>query len=320
MEQLNYCLIGDNVGQNVVDASNDGLQLSGLYLWSQAFNLHGSSGRIDAIWRKEDLEDYDIIHVNYTPSNNQLPAVIKEELGTDSSTKLVVNVDLDIKYWGQNWAYNLHNFKTDLEAADVLFHVEPKGGELINQLFGLSVHTNPHPVDVRNLYDHMRSVKEPVIGTIFHRYAPNTLLPYAAQKNIPLRRVLFGFQPTGKHGIVANAGMFDQILKYQHFKEYAIELAKCAIGFDLYDGYSYGRATIEMAGLGVPAVVSNTVHASHLFPMTSVDPYDTKGAEKILQKLSTDTEFCNEVILEAHEGCKMYSLENSYKRFIEMVE
>ena len=320
MEKLSYCLIGDDRGQSVVDASNDTIQLSGLYLWSRAFNMHGKAGTINTIWRKEDLEDYDIIHVNYTPSNNQLPSVIREELGTDSSTTLVVNVDLDIKYWGQNWAYYLHNFKRDLEAADILFHVEPKGGELINHLFELDVHTNPHPVDVRNMYDYMLEVKEPIIGTIFHRYFPNTLLPYAAQKSIPLRRILFGFQPTGKQGIVANAGMFDQILKYQHFKEYVMEVAKCAIGFDLYDGYSYGRATIEFAGLGVPAVVSNTIQASHLFPQTSVHPYDTKGAEAILQKLYDDPEFCNEVILEAHEGCKIYSLENSYKRFVEMVE
>jgi len=320
MEKLSYCLIGDDRGRTIVDAAQDSLQLSGLYLWSRAFNAFGKCGTIHNIWRKEDLEDYDIIHVNYTPSNNQLPTIIRNELGMDSSTKLVVNVDLDIKYWGQNWAYNLINFTRDIEAADVLFHVEPRGAELIEILIEQEVYTNPHPIDVTNLYDFMVKEKEPVIGTIFHRYFPNTLLPYLAQKNIPMARILFGHQPIGKQGSVANAGMFDQILKYQDFTSYVTELAKCAIGFDLYEGYSYGRATIEFAGLGIPAVVSNTIAASNLFPQTSVHPYDIKGAEAILQKLSTDTEFCNEVILEAHERCKMYSLKNSYNRFAEMVE
>uniref|UniRef100_A0A6M3M6H7 Putative glycosyltransferase n=1 Tax=viral metagenome TaxID=1070528 RepID=A0A6M3M6H7_9ZZZZ len=320
MNKLSYCLIGDLKGANVVDPNNDKVQLSGLYLWSRAFNLFGKKGTIEPFWRKEDLEDYDIIHVNYTPSNNQLPTIIKDELGSSSSTKLVLNVDIDIKYWGSNWAYYLTNFIRDMKKADVLFHVEPRGAELIEHLIGKTVHTNPHPVDSTNIYDDMREEREPIIGTIFHRYFPNTIIPYTAQKNIPLRRVLFGHQPVGKHGVVANAGMFDQILGYQPFNEYIVELSKCAIGCDLYEGFSYGRATVEFASLGIPAVVSNTIAASNIFPQTSVHPYDVKGAESMFKKLIEDNEFCNEVIMEAHEGCKMYSLENSYKRFVEMME
>lgn len=321
MNQLNYCLIGDPKGKSVVDAEKGSLQLSGLYLWSRAFNQFGKGGDIEQYWRGEDLEEFDIVHVNYTPSNNQLPTIIKNELGTSSSTKLVLNVDLDIRYWGANWAYYLTNFTRDLKEADVLFHVEPHGAELIEHLIHKKVHVNPHPVDVSNIYDYMTETKrEPIIGTIFHRYFPNTIIPYAAQMNIPLRRVLFGFQPTGKQGIVANAGMFDQIIKYQYFKDYIKELAKCSLGCDLYEGYSYGRATIELAGLGIPSVVSNTIGASHLFPETSVDPYDVKGAEQLFIKLIENDDFRNHVILQAHERCKMYSIENSYKRFVEMME
>ena len=320
MNKLSYCLIGDDRGKSVVNAEKGSIQLSGLYLWSRAFNHYGKSGTIEPFWRGEDLEDFDIIHVNYTPSNNQLPTIIKDELGTSSSTKLVLNVDLDIRYWGANWAYYLTNFKRDLKMADVLFHVEQHGAELIEHLIGDKININPHPVDVTNLYDFMNGNREPIIGTIFHRYFPNTIIPYAAQMNIPLRRILFGFQPTGKTGIVANAGMYDQILKYQHFRDYVKELAKCQIGCDLYEGFSYGRATVEFAGLGVPAVVSKTIGASNLFPQTSVDPYDVKGAELLFKRLINDAEFCNEVILDAHEGCKMYSLQNSYKRFLEMLE
>ncbi len=319
--KLRYCLIGDDIGDKFVDPNKDEAQLSGLYQWSNAFQKYGSCGEIHPLWRKEEIEDYDIIHVNYTPSNIQLPTVIRNELGDSSSTKLVINVDLDVRYWGTNFSYHLINFMTELKKADILFHVEPKGAEILEQLLDRKVHTLPHPVDVTNIFDYMRKEREPIIGTIFHRYFPNTIIPFIAQKNIPLRRVLFGFQKVNKKNIVANAGMFDQILPNISFKEGLAEVSKCLIGCDLYEGFTYGRSVVELAALGIPSVCSSTISATEkLFPYTSVDPFDVKGAEKLLYKLYEDEEFCNEVIKYAHKECGQYSIKNSYTRFVEMLE
>jgi len=318
-KKLSYILIGDPRGRELVNKSND-LQLSGLYLWSTAFERFGKTGTIDIFWRKEDLEDFDIVHINYTPSNIQLPSVIREELGNSSSTKIVMNVDLDISQMSASWAYHTPNMVRELKMADTVFHVEPKGAEILSQLLDREVKINPHPIDVSTMYDYIKKEREPLIATLFHRYTGSTLIQYIAQRNIPLRRALFGYTPIGKQAAVANAGMFDQILMYMSFPEYIEEMSKAVMGCDLYSGYSYGRATIEMAALGIPAVVSNTIAASHLFPETSVHPFDTKGAEEKFKRIISNEDFADEVIKTAHTGCSIYSLKNSYDRFIEILE
>ena len=319
--KLSYCLIGDDRGNNIINPKIDTVQLSGLYLWSRTFEKYGSHGEIHPIWRKEDLEKHDIIHVNYTPSNIQLPTIIRQELGDNSSTKLVINVDLDVRYWGTNWPYYLTQFMNELKMADKLFHVEPHGADILNHILNKKVHTIPHPVDVTNIFDFVRKEREPIIGTIFHRYFPNTLIPFTVQKNIPLKKVLFSFQPVNKKRIVSNAGMFDQIISVQSFKKHLTELSKCAIGCDLYEGYTFGRSIVELAALGIPSICSSSIAASNkLFPYTSVDPYDVRGAEKLLLKLCNDDDFTDTVIKHANKNCGFYSLKNSYTKFIEMIE
>jgi len=108
---MKYLLIGDPKGKETANkgASSDDIQLSGLYLWQQTFNENGGTGVINTLWRKEDLEDYDVVHVNYTPSNIQAPTIIRQELGNSSSTKLVLNMDLDIARLSPTWSYHLTN-------------------------------------------------------------------------------------------------------------------------------------------------------------------------------------------------------------------
>lgn len=319
---MKYLLIGDARGR---DAANEGIdkddiQLSGLYLWERAINENGGKGEIDTFWRKEDLENFDVVHINYTPSNIQLPTVVREQLGKSSSTKLIINMDLDVSRLSPNWAYHLTSMVNEMRMADILFHVEPKGAEILSHLIEMPFIVNPHPVDVTRLYDYIRDEREPIIASIYHRYTADTLTQYIAQKNIPLRRVLFGYN-AGKHQYVANQGMYDQIMPYMQFKEHVLEISKASIGCDLFNGYAYGRVPIEFAGLGIPAVVSNTIGAAEvLYPHTSVDPFDVKGAEALFKRLVSDVDFSDLVIRTAHEGCGNYSLKNSYQRFMQMIE
>jgi len=319
---MRYLLVGDPRGKSRCTKNNDvnNLELSGLYLWQKAFDIHDDEGNIDTFWRKEDLEDYDIIHVNYTPSNIQLPTVIRQELGNNSSTKLVMNMDLDVSRLSPNWAYQITNMVNEMKMADHLFHVEPKGAEILGHLLDRKITVNPHPVEVSRLYDYMRNEREPIIATIYHRYTADTLTQYIAQKNINMRRVLFGYN-AGKHHYVSNQGMYDQIMPYMKFDEHIEEISKAAIGCDLFNGYSFGRVPIELAALGVPTVVSNTIGAANkLFPYTSVDPFDVIGAEKLFIKLITDLDFADKVIMHAHSNCGYYSLQSSHARFVEMIE
>lgn len=318
---MKYILIGDPIGRDLANSKNkDDIQLSGLYQWANVFEKYGLKGTIRPCWRKEDLEDYDIVHINYTPSNIQLPTVIKEELG-DSSTKIVLNVDLDTSLWSRNWAPHITNMINEIKMADVVFHVEPVGQGLVQQLIDSPVNLCPHPVDVSGLYDYILPLeeREDMIGTIFHRYTGETITQYLSQKNIPLRRTLFGMQPQERK-LAASQRMYDQLLFQMKFPYFIKELAKSRMGCDLYDGFSFGRVPIEFAALGIPAVISNRIGSSWLFPYTTVDPYDVIKAEKLFKKLLIDEKFANKVIKTAHERCSCYSLRNSYDRFQFMLD
>lgn len=341
--KYSYLLIGDPRGRDIANKNSE-IMLSGLYLWSTAFERFGNEGVIDPVWRKDDLECYDIVHINYTPSNMQLPTIIRDQLGNSSSTKLVINVDLDLQHWGVNWAYNATTMMKELQMADMLFHVEEHGAEVIDHMLGMGkCFTLPHPVDVSGLFDHIRKERgvidtpeqpasleeqrmcfqdrwEPFIATMYHRYTADTFTPWLAQKNIQMRKVLFGYTP-GKHAYVPNAGLYDQVIQYQGFKAHINELSKAAVGVDLYSGFTYGRSVVEMAGLCVPAVASNTITAArHLFPETCVQPYDIKGAEAAIKRLLEVDGFADNVIKQAHDRCGFYSLKSSYKRFVECFE
>lgn len=317
--KYSYLLVGDPRGRDIAN-QNDELMLSGLYLWSTAFHKFGKKGDIDTLWRGEDLEEYDVIHVNYTPSNIQLPTIIRDQLGDSSSTKLVMNVDLDVAHWGANFAYYSIDMMREIMLADVLFHVEAQGAVTLEHLTGKGVHVNPHPVDVSKIYDHVAKEREPMIATMYHRYTGDTMTQWIAQRNIPLRKVLFGYTP-GKHNYVANAGMYDQIITYQPFGKHVPEISKALVGCDLYPGFTYGRAVIEFAALAIPAVCSGTIAAANwLFPDTAVNPFDTRAAEEKLRKILEDQDFADSVIKRANARCGFYSLENSYKRFCSILE
>lgn len=320
--RFSYLLVGDSRGRNHLNSKPEEqrLQLSGLYQWANAFARYGKSGTIDAFWRKEDLEEYDIVHINMTPSNLQHISVIKDELG-ESSTRIVCNVDLDVAHWSVNYSYYMTSLVRELEKADILFHVESAGANVLRHLMNREVHVCPHPVDVSGIYDHMKKEREPMAGVMFHRYTGESMVPYIALRNIPLRRVLFGYTPIGKQAAVANAGMYDDILPHQGFRQHIEELSKMFLGCDLYHGYTYGRSVVELAALAIPTVASNTIEAArYLFPETTVDPFDTKGAEEKFNKIISDPDFADAVLLTAAEGRRMYGLKSRYKAFCEMVE
>jgi len=318
---MKYILIGDPVGRDLVNTNNKhDVQLSGLYQWANVFQKYGLKGDINPYWKREDLEGYDIVHINYTPSNIQLPTIIKSEL-KDSSTKIVLNVDLDVSKWSSNWAYHLTNMTNEIKMADVVFHVEPVGCKAVSQLTDQQVNCCPHPVDVSGLYDHIMKLedRQDMIGTIFHRYTGDTLTQFLTQKDIPLNKVIFGLHPNNTK-LISSHGMYDQIIYHLKFMDFVKEISKSRMGCDLYDGYSFGRAPIEFAALGIPAVVSNRIGSSWLFPETAVDPFDVVGARKLFYRLLTDQEFVDNVISTAHQKCSYYSLRNSFNRFKTMME
>jgi hypothetical protein len=313
MNKLSYCLIGDPTAAN--REKNDDVVISGLWQWYLAFDKYGKKGEADLIRRGEDLEKYDIIHINMTGGNLPLPQMVRDELGDGSDTKLVVNVDFDVAQWGAIWKYPTILMDA-INCADMLFHVESAGAKIISHALNRDVHTLPHPVDVVGLDSYKKIEREATITTMWHRYIPDCMLPYLAQKYIPLYRVLLGYREK-----MPTLSMYDHVYQPRSFID-SIDVMSCStFGCDLYAGHSYGRSVIEYAALAVPCVCSNTIEAScRCFPDLAVDPYDISGAHERFQMLMDDDEKLVDVYTYAYNAAGYYSQEKCYNRFVNALE
>lgn len=315
MNQFSYCLIGDRLAVAGVDDHDKAVPiLSGLWQWQAAFKKYGNDGDVRLVRSKDELEEYDIIHINMSAGNLALPQMVAEEL-KDSDTKLVVNVDFDVMQWGANWQYPTLLLKA-VDCADMVFHVESTGAKILEHVLKRRVHTLPHPVDVVGLDQYKKTEREPTIVTMWHRYIQDCTLPYFAQKDIPLYKILLGYG-----GRVPTLAMYDIARKPQPFVDAIETMSLATFGCDLYPGRTYGRSVVEFAALTVPCVCSNTIEAScRCFPDLAVDPFDVKGANQKFKELVDDEEKLVDIYRYAYNASGYYSQHECYCRMVEAIE
>jgi ubiquinone/menaquinone biosynthesis C-methylase UbiE/glycosyltransferase involved in cell wall biosynthesis len=314
-KKYSYALVGDPTAFEGTKTKKAPL-LSGLWLWHRAFDEYGKRGDVRLIRRKEDIEEYDLLHINMTGGNLALPQMYREVLGNSSSTKIVVNVDFDVGSWGKDWPYPTI-LEKQLQCADIIFHVESKGAAALEYALKRPVHVLPHPVDVVGLDNYKKMDREPYIVNIHHRYEQDITLPYWAIRDLPLYSVLLGYSK----GTVPSLPMYDQ--KYNHlpFLDGIDIMSRAVFGLDLFHRYNYGRVVVEFAALAVPCVCSDTIDASHrCFPDLTVNPYDIKRVNELLKKLLDDDEYCEEIYKKAYEAAGYYSQEACYKRMVAVLE
>ena len=311
MNKRSYCLIGDPTAVERVKKT-DNIVLSGLWQWHLAFEGYGKSGDVKLLRRKNELEEYDIVHINMTAGNLALPQMVREELGNGSDTKLVVNIDFDVMQWGANWQYPTLLMKA-VDCADMVFHVESTGADILSHVLDRTVHALPHPVDVVGLDRYKKSEREPTIVTMWHRYIPDCTLPYFAQKDVPLHRVLLGHS-----GQVPTFSMYDFVYPHRDYISTIETMAVAKIGCDMYPGRTFGRTVVEFAALAIPCVCSSTIESSRrCFPSTAIDPFDVRGAHDLFSSLNEDDEKYAASYEYAYDAAGFYSQANCYNRFIE---
>lgn len=314
MNKLSYCLIGDPQAIAGVKNNTD-VVLSGLWQWSITFDKYGKKGDVRLLRRKEDLEEYDVIHINMTAGNLALPQMVRDEIGNNSDTKLVVNVDFDVMQWGANWQYPTLLTKA-VDHADMLFHVESTGANILEHALNRKVYTLPHPVDVVGLDKYKKTEREPTIVTMWHRYIPDAATPYIAQKDIGLYRVLLGY--TGK---VPTLPMYDFVYQRRDYIRTIETMSAAKFGCDLYPGRTFGRTLIEFAALAVPCVCSNTIEsANKCFPNLTIDPFNVKKAHELYTTLIDNDDKYVAAYEYAYEAAMYYSQKNCYDRFVDVME
>ena len=313
-KKLSYVLIGDPMAVAGTMTKKEPM-LSGLWLWSVAFDRYGKRGDVRLIRSKEELEEYDIVHINLTAGDLALPLMIRDELGSSSSTKLVVNMDFDPMLWGQVWDYPKFVEKA-LQAADMVFQVDSIGAGYIERMINRKVYCLPHPVDVDGLDKYKKIDREPTIVTMWNRYIPDCTTAYYAQRDVPAFKILLGYR-----GKIHNIGMFDKVFGYIPFLNAIEIMSRAKFGYDMYMGYSYGRTVVEFAALAVPCICSNTIEAARkLFPSTSVHPLDIKKQHELFWKLIKDDEEYIRVFKFAYDAAKEYKLKNSYEKMVSAIE
>jgi len=305
-------------------AGSDQIVLGGLFNWPVAFDTHGKKGDMSANLTKELIEQFDIIHVNYTPSNASYIAAIRDAIGPDSDTKIVTQVDFAIGLWNSIDPLIL---RQQLALADFVFHVEPNGARRLEHYLGYDVPAIPHPVDVDKIMSYRKQPSlPPLVACQYHRYMYTWATYYYGtyrlrhdREQFGIRTALMNYNDTTV--VVALDSLFDDIVDRSPYAVYLDMLGDCFVNIDLAPDYTYGRGIVEAAALGVPTIGSNTIHAmNHIWPELAVSPHDEVAVDILLEKLLTDAEFATWEAERGTEACKYYNLKNSYDRLVGHLE
>lgn len=93
-----------------------------------------------------------------------------------------------------------------------------------------------------------------------------------------------------------NVGMVRPPVQSDIKPVYLDKLAGYRVVVNLDASGAWGRISYEGVLMGVPAVVSNRLFSSLVFPYTTVDPMDLRSAEAHVHRLMTDDAFHDEVV------------------------
>lgn len=314
-KSLSYALIGDENAVAGVKSKKDCL-LTGLWSWHACVEQHGKKGCVKLLRRREDLEVFDIIHINLTGGNWALPEMIRQELGNSSSTKIMCNIDFTIANW-DNFPYPTM-LKTIFKQVDIPFHVEPIGTAALSHLLDRKVWTLPHPCNIKCLDQYKRENREPYIVAFYHRYHQMLNILWLAQRDTPLHHVLIGYDKKGK---VPTLALFDKTELYKPFMDAIDIISRAKFALDLFPFPVYGRSVVDAAAVAVPTVCSSQIEACRrCFPDLCIKPWDIKKANELFNELIKDDEKYEECFKNAYYKVEYYGYKACYNRLVEAVE
>jgi hypothetical protein len=290
---------------------------SGIRSWLTAFRKAGHVGEEYCTLERDYLEQYDIIHVNYTPGHPHYIEAVRSALG-NSDTKIIANIDYALSMWE---TIEPRTMKRQLDLADLVFHVEEYGAFMLERYLNRKVFHIPHPVDTQALeIVRKRATKfDPPLATCqYHRYHATWSAYYYSLHPIKLKRFLVGV--SGKiPPTIDLETLFDRVVPTHDYQQY-IEtlLSRATINLDLTPDYTYGRGVVDAAALGVPTVASVTCEAARVcYPELTVNPFDHKQIhDKVLLALETPPD----IVEKGSINASRYSCANMLERLMEALD
>jgi hypothetical protein len=295
----------------------------GLFQWAHAFEEFGLHGAIDASISRDRLEEHDIVHINFAPANATYTSAIREILGENSDTKIIVNIDYGTMMWNTMDPFVMRD---QLKKADFIFHVESRGARILSKWLGREIKVIPHPLDTDSIKQMMKLERTPTITAQYHRYN-NTWCEYfyaldEIGKEYGLDVILMNYSTKegGRREVPINS-MFTEIIGTIDYRKYLQYMAKSLINVDMTYDNTYGRGVVDAAALGVPTVGSNTIEAMRkIWPELAVEPWNSGGIEERVRILLDSEEARNSKAESGRIACDEYSLKSSYDKMVAALE
>jgi len=327
MKLPKYCRVTNIMHPSVEKKINEGVRpltkRSGCMKWLDIFK-----GDIDYFtnFQNNDLEKYDVIHINLCGGDVGLIKTVRDALPNSSSVKIVANIDYGVEDIQRTFG-DPSIYKYALRGADYYFATEPFQAALCSRIINdKPVKIIPHPIDVKFIKKRQKeqnNKKALMISAIYHSYDDQIDMPYWTISDLGLG---IGAINLAEDGRPRRGGLSKYLFNYTknadcNWEDWLDILDSNFLLFETYTQHSYGRATVEAAALGVPVVGSHLVASMRrCYPKTSCDPLWIPRCRELIIKLRDDEKFYKEVSDYAIETSEYYNLENSKKRFLELIE
>jgi len=306
--EIKYLLVTNYIHQQLLEEE---LARTGLYQWINVFNGEVRKPR-DVV----NYNDYDIVQVNMSAQDVNLVSTIREQLGEDSKTKLVLNNDYTTEIWGMTFDFP-ETLGREISKADMLFGTEYFQTTALSEVSRRKCYVIPHPCDVKR-FKHLPSLPiKNLITTIWRRYDNFAYIPSLAVRNHGLTTQLIGYDDKKDPKTFLTTTLYDYVFAGTNCFEFNDQLRESLIVYNPFTFHSYDRTTVECAAMGVAVVGSSRTQSMNVcYPHTVCDPYDVKAARDLIDKLLTDTEFYKKVVATARIKAEFYNHENSKERYL----
>lgn len=308
VKDIKYLLVTGFIHTQLLDEE---LARTGLYQWVNVFN-----GELKYPRDVVDYSKYDIVQVNMSVQDIPLIADIKEQLGKDSKTKLVLNNDYTTETWGKTFP-SPTTLAREVKDADMVFGTEYYQVTAMTELLNRKVYIIPHPADVKRLKSLSEIPKKNIISTIWRRYDNFSYIPHFVVRNHGLTTQLIGFDKSLDGRTYLTTTLYDYVFQGTNYFDFCNQMRESIIVYDPFTFHSYNRAIVDCAALGVAVVGSNRTQAINVcYPYTKVDPYDVVGARKLIQQLLNDKDFYKKVVDYAKDMVEVYNHKNSMEKYL----
>lgn len=308
-KDIKYLYVTNYIHQQLLEEE---LARTGLYQWINVFKGDVKYPR-DIL----DYSEYDIVQVNMSLQDLHLAGDIREQIGKDSKTKIIVNNDYTTEMWGRTFNPPSAIGREISNAADMIFGTEYFMSTALAEMTGKRCYVIPHPADVKRLKSLAPIEQKDIITTIWRRYDNHSYIPHLATRNHGYTTQLIGYDKKIDPKTWLTTTLFDYTFAGTNYFDFCDQMRESKVVYDPFTYHSYNRAIVDCAALGVPVVGSDRTQSINMcYPYTKVDPYDVTGARRLIEKLLSDDDFRKKVVETAREKAEVYNHKNSAEKYL----